>query len=81
MNVKPLYNTVNLPYLLFKSPKRRWNKPRTKWVSNPNEDCQEPERRWSKTQTKMVRDPNEDGAGPERSAISGRKKQSSGKIL
>jgi hypothetical protein len=59
MNVKPLYNAVNLPYLLFKSPKRRWNKPRTKWVRNPNED----------------------GAGPERGAISGRKKQSSGKIL
>ena len=59
MNVKPLYNTVNLPYLLFKSPKRRWNKPRTRWVSNPNEEGQEPERRWSRTRTKMVLDPNE----------------------
>jgi hypothetical protein len=40
MNVKPLYNSVNLPYLLFKSPKRRRNKSRTKWVSKPNEEGQ-----------------------------------------
>jgi hypothetical protein len=37
MNVKPLYNSANLPYFPFKSPKRRSNKPRTKWVGNPNE--------------------------------------------
>jgi hypothetical protein len=61
MNVKPLYNSVNLLYLLFNSPKRRRNKPRTKRVINPNEEGQEPERRWSATRTKMVRNPNEDG--------------------
>jgi hypothetical protein len=81
MNVKPLYNSANLPYLLFKSPKRRSNKSRTKWVINPNEEGHRPERRWSGTRTKMVVNPNEDSEKPERSAISGRKRQSSGKIL
>jgi hypothetical protein len=38
-------NSANLPYLLLKSPKRRRNKSRTKWVPDPNEDGAEPERR------------------------------------
>jgi hypothetical protein len=37
MNVKPLYKSANLPYLLFQSPGIRKNKPRTKMVIDPNE--------------------------------------------
>jgi hypothetical protein len=81
MNVKPLYNSANLPYLLFKSPKKRRNKPRTKRVSNPNEVGQEPERRYAGTRTKLPRNPNEDTERPEQSTISDLKIQSFGKIL
>jgi len=47
---------------LFKSPKKRGNKTRTKWVTDPNEGTDRPERRYCLTRTKVLTDPNEDTA-------------------